>query len=141
MDSPVRMSWVSPGFRVRGSSRQARRSNPADPSVAYSGKAIWLPIRSSRMRTCKFFLLMLLLLQMFANQHYEARCNRFLGVWPYRLLPIRPEHRDGVIVAIEAQAGNRDIIGDNHVPFFALHFLHGLARHVFGFSCKANSNG
>src|SRR5690606_15944502 len=44
---PVGTRWVSPGASVTGPSRQARRSMPAEPSVAYSGSGMSLPMRVS----------------------------------------------------------------------------------------------
>src|SRR4051812_14973654 len=46
---PVGISCVSPGARTSGASRQARRSSPALPGVAYAGSCP--AMRGSRMRT------------------------------------------------------------------------------------------
>ena len=42
---PVGISSVFPGARSSGASSMARRSMPAEPSVACAGSGIWLPIR------------------------------------------------------------------------------------------------
>src|SRR5690606_1290462 len=47
------ISAVSPGASVSGASRQARRSMPAEPSVAYCGSGNSRPRRASRMRTSR----------------------------------------------------------------------------------------
>src|SRR6202020_146149 len=51
MASPVGSNWVCPGASVTGASMQARRSMPAEPSVAYAGSGNCVPTRASRMRT------------------------------------------------------------------------------------------
>src|SRR5579883_1872027 len=55
MAMPVEMSCASPGARVSGASRQARRSMPADPGVAWAGRGRSRPMRSSRMRSLMRF--------------------------------------------------------------------------------------
>ena len=48
---PVGMSSLSPGPRSSGSSSMARRSSPAEPSVAYSGSGWSRPSLGSRILT------------------------------------------------------------------------------------------
>jgi NAD(P)-dependent dehydrogenase (short-subunit alcohol dehydrogenase family) len=50
----VKVSAVCPGFSVSGASRQARRSRPAEPGVAYCGS--WSRRRGSRILTSMDFM-------------------------------------------------------------------------------------
>src|SRR5438270_1751800 len=49
--SPVGMSSARPAGNMSAAPRQARRSMPAEPAVAYAGRGNSFPMRASRIRT------------------------------------------------------------------------------------------
>src|SRR3970282_192319 len=100
---PEGTSWLSPGLRVSGASRQARRSSPAAPGVPYCGSIA--RILASRILTSSRRKLAL----RFRRFARELRCNVRdelarqidLGAAPKRVPAARIEQRDCVVVGAE----------------------------------------
>src|SRR6188508_1466040 len=138
---PEGMSWVSPGFSSRGASMQARRSTPAEPSVAYCGNGKSRPMRGSRMRTssrCRApaacapsagmgrtrrlhsdRALLLGGAVAFGDHFHELPRQRELaGERQLALAAVCPIHRQRILVLVEGKPA-ADFVGRDHVEILA----------------------
>src|SRR5690625_5631405 len=93
---------------------QARRSIPAEPAVAYSGKGHWLPKRGSSTLASSLFIggvsLSFIFMRTFAGRHpgdhdiNQLAGQTFLGAMPTISVPVRRIDGLGVVLAFKAGA-------------------------------------
>src|SRR5688500_6096575 len=156
---PDGISCVSPGFNSSGASRQARRSTPAEPEVAYCGKGKSRPMRASSTRTCKRrrappivvpsamssgnrwgwicvcdFATHAITL---GDQLYQLSRQRGFAGERQLLLAALPVHGERVVVFVEGQAV-ADFVGGDHVEVLVGELGKRVALHVLGLSSKSH---
>src|SRR5690625_1913543 len=93
---------------------QARRSIPAEPAVAYSGKGHWLPKRGSSTLASSLFIggvsLSFIFMRTLAGRHpgdhaiNQLAGQTFLGAMPTIPVPVRRIDGQGVVLAFKAGA-------------------------------------
>src|SRR5690625_508363 len=98
---------------------QARRSIPAEPAVAYSGKGHWLPKRGSSTLASSLFIggvsLSFIFMRTLAGRHpgghdiNQLAGQAFLGTMPKIPVPIRRIDGQGVVLAFETCAATHPV--------------------------------
>src|SRR5258706_5586395 len=117
MAMPEGTSWLSPGLSSSGASRQARRSSPADPGLAYCGSIS--RILGSRILTCSLRKLALRFLQHAGDVRQQLARLLQLGSAAERMPAARIVERNRVVVGAERLL--REVGGDQrHALFQAL---------------------
>src|SRR5699024_7425169 len=127
--SPVGSNSQAPGASCSGAASMARRSMPAEPSVARRGSSNSRPRRSSSTLTCKAWgmvcitVAVLILVLGWADllrheRHQPGRQFGLAGLRQMRLAAI-PADEQGIVVAAKGLLRANDIAGD-HVHALAL---------------------
>src|SRR5258707_8364827 len=114
MAMPEGTSWLSPGLSSSGASRQARRSSPADPGLAYCGSIA--RILGSRILTCSLRKLALRFLQHAGDVRQQLARLLQLGSAAERMPAARIVERNRVVVGAERLL--REVGGDQRHALF-----------------------
>src|SRR5690554_2977655 len=138
MAMPEGSSAVWPGSRVRSWSRQARRSRPAEPGVAYSGSGQSSPRRGSRMRTFRRFIGSVFPLDHgFNDDSNQLARQGLLGHGSKAPAPAGAEHFQRIVLGLESQS-DADPVGRDQVKLLCLELAHGGIFQVTGFGGEAD---